>query len=94
MGNLYRAIPTDEETPVGYVGCHPLRWHRIAKGAPDIMFVPAEDIEKENERLRRACQKAYDIMCVIHPHDGGCGWDTDNPLPNLLRAALGEGEKE
>ena len=38
--------------------------------------------------LLAACEAVYHRMCVLHPHDGGCGWDTDNPLPTLLRDAI------
>jgi len=50
------------------------------------------ELEAENASLREgllaACEAAYHRMCVLHPHDGGCGWNTDNPLPTLLRDAI------
>ena len=45
-------------------------------------------LQAENADLLAACKAVYHRMCVLHPHDGGCGWDTDNPLPTLLRDAI------
>ena len=44
MTKLYRCFDTDEETPVQFVGVHPLRW-RPAWGEPTAMFREAEDAE-------------------------------------------------
>ena len=43
--------------------------------------------------LLEACKEAYRIMCILHSHDGGCGWDPDNPLPTLLRDAISKAKE-
>ena len=69
MGDLYRAIPIDEETPVEFVGVYVLRW---GKGRyPTHGFIPVEIPEPaDNEALG-----AW--------HDRYLRWYIENVRPDL-----------
>ena len=65
---LYRCFDTDEETPVQFVGVHPLRW-RPSWGEPTAMFREAEDAEiaqlPEVRALVEALQISTDLLRVM-----------------------------
>ena len=74
--NLYRCLDVDEETPVQFVGVHPLRW-RPAWGEPTAMFYEATEEDllhaawelPEVQALVEAVREMFDVLDNVYRDD-------------------------
>lgn len=67
MAQLFRKFDVDEETPVQFVGVHPVRW-RPEWGAPTAMFAEIDDpVYDAAPDLLAACERYFTPLTGVKP---------------------------
>lgn len=95
MEGLYKRYEVGDETPVAFVGVHPLRW-RQEWGQPQALFAPVDDCDqvyKVNAELLDALKELVDIIDDVTEHTPYT-FDSFVTQPARIAIAKAEGNEQ